>query len=278
MTVPYPQPFKHLSNDCRFIADKPRKYSKDDQEFIREETRRLLNDDMIEPSNSPGRAQVLVVKNQESGKRRMMFDYSRTINRYTQLDAYPLPLIQDIVAKLARYKVFSTIDLKSAYHQIELNPGDREFTAFQSGNGLYQWRRLPFGLTNAVPEFQRSINAFVEQNQLKGCFPYLDDLTIAGIHQENHDVNLKAFNDAVAAWHLAFNENKTQLSRSDIALMGYKVAHQSIKPDPDRVQSLLDMPILKTSKELQRMVGLFAYYARWIPNYSLKIRPLIKIS
>ena len=83
MTVPYPQPFKHLSNDCRPTADKPRKYSKNDQEFIREETRQLLNDDMIEPSNSTWRAQVLVVKIQHSGKRRMVFDYSRTINRYT---------------------------------------------------------------------------------------------------------------------------------------------------------------------------------------------------
>ena len=115
----------------------------------------------------------------------MIFDYSRTINRYTQLDAYPLPLIEDIVAELANYKVFSTIDLKSAYHQIELIPRDREFTAFQSGNDLYRWRRLPFSLTNAVPEFQRTIKAFVEQNQLKGCYPYLDDITIAGISRRS---------------------------------------------------------------------------------------------
>ena len=60
----------------------------------------------------------------------MVFDYNKTINRYTQLDAYPLPLIEDIVAKLAKYKVFSTINLKSAYHQIELNQRDREFAAF----------------------------------------------------------------------------------------------------------------------------------------------------
>ena len=109
------------------------------------------------------------------------------------------PLIEDIVAKLAKYKVFSTIDLNSAYHQIELNQRDREFTAFQSGNDMHQWRRLPFGLTNAVPEFQRAINAFVDQNQLKGCFPYLYDITIAGIDQQDHDLNLKAFNEAAAA-------------------------------------------------------------------------------
>ena len=167
---------------------------------------------------------MLVVNNQRSGKRRMVFDYSRTVNRYTQLDVYPLTLIEDIVAKLAKYKVFSTIDLKSVYHQIQLNPRDREFAAFQSGNDLHQRRRLPFSLTNAVPEFQRAINAFVEQNQLRGCFPYLDDITIAGIDQEDHDLNLKAFDEAAAAWHLTFNENKTQLSRSEIALLGYKVA------------------------------------------------------
>ena len=87
---------------------------------------------MIEPSSSPWRAQVVVVKNQQSGKRRMVIDYSRTINRFTQLDVYPLPHIEEIVSELSKFKVFTTIDLKSAYHQIELNPRDREYTAFQS--------------------------------------------------------------------------------------------------------------------------------------------------
>ena len=276
MCVPYPKLFSHLSKDCKPIADKPRRFSKDDAEFIHEETKRLLKEDLIEPSNSPWRAQVVVVKNEQSGKRRMVIDYSRTINRYTSLDAYPLPQIEDIVSELSKYKVFTTVDLKSAYHQIELNPRDREFTAFQAGQELYQWRRLPFGLTNAVPEFQRAINAFVTENNLRGCFPYLDDITIAGEDQEEHDFNLKAFNDAAAAWNLTINEKKTQFSQKEISILGYKVAHQSIKPDPERVRTLLEMRAPKTNKELQRLIGLFAYYARWIPSYSDKIRPLIK--
>ena len=114
------------------------------------------------------------------------------------------------------------------------------------------------------------------ENNLRGCFPYLDDITIAGEDQEEHDSNLKAFDDAAAAWNLTINEKKTQFSQKEISILGYKVAHQSIKPDPERVRSLLEMRAPITNKELQRLIGLFAYYARWIPSYSDKIRPLIK--
>ena len=67
MIVARPKPFSHLSCDCRPFTDRTRKYSKNDQDFIPQETKRLLNEDMIEPSSLPGRAQVVVVKNQQSG-------------------------------------------------------------------------------------------------------------------------------------------------------------------------------------------------------------------
>jgi len=228
MSVPFPKPFSHLSENCRPVADKPRKYSQADLHFIRDETQRLLSDDLIEPSNSPWRAQVLVATEQ-SGKRRMVIDYSRTISRFTQLDAYPLPRIDEIV-ELAQYRVFTTVDLKSTYHQLELNPRDRDFTAFQSGKALYQWRSLPFGLTNAVSEFQRTIDYIVRENDLKGCSPYLDDITIAGANQVEHDRNLQAFYVAASKGNLTINESKTQLSRAEISLLGYMVGYRSVEP------------------------------------------------
>ena len=87
--------------------------------FIETETKKLLADGIIEPSISPWRAQVLVTTD-ECHKKRMVIDYSQTINRFTQLDAYPLPNINDMVQKIAQYSVFITIDLQSAYHQIPL--------------------------------------------------------------------------------------------------------------------------------------------------------------
>ena len=82
----------------------------------------MLREGIIEPSNSPWRAQVVVVKDKK--KERLEIDYSETINKFTELDAYPLPLISEYINNLAQYKVFSKIDLKSAYHQIPINKHD----------------------------------------------------------------------------------------------------------------------------------------------------------
>ena len=72
----------------------------------------------------------------------MVIDYSRTINRFTQLDAYPLPRMQDVVQNVAQYNVYSTLDLKSAYHQFELPAEDRWYTAFQADGRLWQWKKI----------------------------------------------------------------------------------------------------------------------------------------
>ena len=98
----------------------------------------------------------------------MCIDYSRTINLFTELDAYPLPSIESIVNEVAKWKRISTLDLNSAYHQIKIHPKDRPYIAFQSGLKLYQWKVMPFGLTNAVLAFQRAINHFIERYKLKG--------------------------------------------------------------------------------------------------------------
>ena len=115
-SVPAPSLFANLSTDCKPIADKSRRYSPEDLLFIKKEIVHLLKEDIIEPSSSPWRAQVLVTGGTNT-KRRMVVDYSRTINRFTYLDAYPLPRMYDIVRKVSQYKIYSTLDLKSACHQ-----------------------------------------------------------------------------------------------------------------------------------------------------------------
>ena len=115
LNIEPPRLFSNLVPECKPIAARSRRYSSKDKQFIKSETIRMLNEGIIEPSNSPWRAQTVVVKEK---KERLVIDYSETINRFTQLDAYPLPRINEYLNQIAQYKIFSKIDLKSAYHQM----------------------------------------------------------------------------------------------------------------------------------------------------------------
>lgn len=204
-------------------------------------------------------------------------DYSQTINIYTELDAFPLPRISDLVANLARYKYFSTFDLKSAYHQINIKQSDRKYTAFEANGQLFQFTRLPFGVTNGVPAFQRAMNEIVKEENLTDTFPYLDNVIIGGETEEEHDNNVENFMRAVRKRHLTLNTSKTINKVTTLNNLGYCVGNGRIKPDPERMKPLQELPPPKNMNSLKRIRGMFAYYAKWIPEFSEKIQPLVKV-
>ena len=137
---------------------------------------------ILEESMFPWRAQAFVVKGH---KRRLVIDHSGTVNLFTDRSAYPFPDLEQLLNQAASYRYFSKIDLKSAYHQIPIRVEERPFTAFQVGTKLYKFTRLPFGITNAVPAFQRVMDSFIERNEVKGAEAYVDDIYIGGETQPN---------------------------------------------------------------------------------------------
>jgi len=269
-----PRFFEFLSPDAKPVASKSRRYSQEDQAFIEAEVGRLRAADVTEPSMSPWRAQVLVVKQKE--KKRLVTDYYSTVNRFTVLDAYPLPNIEDLVNKVAQDKYYSSIDLRQAYYQVPLLPEERHFTAFEAAGHLYQHKRLKFGVTNGVSAFQRTVDAFIKNNHLQKMYEYLDDLTVTGATLEEHDRNLKLLLDTASSCNMTLNESKSQLCVRTLDMLGYRVSFQQVQPDPQRLQPLVDLPPPSTPKELQRVSGMFSYYAKWIPRFSQTAGPLLR--
>lgn len=266
--------FTNLTPDCKPVITKSRRHSIEDHKFINSEVKRLLKEGIIEPSHSPWRAQAFVVKG-ENRKQRMVVDYSQTINKYTMLDAYPLPRIEQLISRIAKYKVFSRLDLKNAYHQVPIIESERHYTAFEANGKLYQFLRVPFGVTNGVACFQRTIDAVIEEEHLEDTFPYLDDVTVGGRDQQEHDTNLQKFLAAAKKFNLTLNEEKCVFSTKSIALLGYIVENRTIRPDPDRLAPLMSLPVPSDTASSQRALGMFAHYCRWIPSFSAKIRPLL---
>ena len=272
-----PRLFQFLTKNCRPIAIPSRRHKPADERFIRDEVGKLLREGIVESSESPWRAQVLVARD-GIHKPRLVVDYSQTINRFTELDAYPVPRLDDQINEIATNKFYSTLDLKSAYHQIPIPLEDRPYTAFEANGRLLQFTRIPFGVTNGVSAFQRSIDSVISKHKLTGTYAYLDNITIVGKSKEEHDRRLQRFLDATEQEGLTLNDAKSILSKTEIKLLGYKISQNNIRPDPDRLQPLISMPAPRNSDELKRATGLFAYYAKWIEGFSEKVRPIIKSS
>ena len=220
--------FEHLKDNCIPIATRECRYSIHDKKFISTEAKCLLADDLIEPSHSPWQAQPFIII-PENHCKRMVIDYGQTINKFTQLDAYPLPLTQDVVKQVAQYKICSMLDMPSAYHQTELPESDRIYTAFQVDGSPWHWKRIPFGLSNAVLAFQQVIDDIIKKNDCKGTVAYLDNITIGGKSQEEHNENLAKFLKVASDCNLTFNEAKCSYSTQSVILLGYQNTKNFLK-------------------------------------------------
>ena len=105
-----PRIFRSISSNCVPVATKSRSYGESNKKFIEEEVAKLLENGVIKPSQSSWRAQVLITKD-ERHRKRMVIDYSQTVNRFTHLNAYPVPRIDELINDIAKAKYYSSIDL-----------------------------------------------------------------------------------------------------------------------------------------------------------------------
>ena len=136
--------FSNMAPKAKPIVTKSSRFNQEGRELIQRTIDKWLEARIIQSSSSPWRAQVVVVKDSFNRQRkRLCIHYSQTINIYTQLDAYPLPQIEDMINKLSQYSVFSTFDLCSAYHQIELVSSERKYIGFEANGKLYKFTRKP---------------------------------------------------------------------------------------------------------------------------------------
>ena len=150
-----PEAIPHREGARRMSPDKAAKAN--------QEVQNLLALGLIQPSYSPWASGIVMVK-KKSGELRFCCDF-RPLNDVTVKDAFPLPRIDESLSRIANAKIFTSIDLAWAFWQIPLKKRDRRKTAFACELGLFEWRRMPFGLCNASATFQRSITRALQKIQ-----------------------------------------------------------------------------------------------------------------
>ncbi|GFX01388.1 transposon Tf2-6 polyprotein [Trichonephila clavipes] len=215
------------------IKQHPRRLPFAKQEEVGTLLREMQENDVIEPSSSPWASPIVLVRKKD-GSTRFCVDY-RKLNDVTKKDSYPLPRIDDTLDTLSGHKWFSTLDLKSGYWQVEIHPEDREKTAFTSGQGLWQFKVMPFGLCNAPATFERLMETVLKGLTFEACLIYLDDVIIGGRTFEEHLQNIRKVLSKLSDANLKLNPSKCKFFQKEVNYLGHIISAEGVRTDPKKV-------------------------------------------
>jgi transposase InsO family protein len=237
------------------------------------EIEQMLRDDVIEHSNSPWSSPLVLIKKKDDSYR-FCVDY-RKVNAVTVKDSYPLPYISQILDRLRDTTYLSSLDIRSAYWQIPVSEDSRPITAFTVPcRGLFQFKRMPFGLHNSPATFQRLIDRVLQGDLEPYCFAYLDDIIIATPTFDKHVEVLREVLVRLTTAGLTLRQEKCYFCLPSLKYLGYVVDRDGLRVDPDKVAAILNLPEPQNVTEVRRVLGVASWYRRFIPNFSSLTAPI----
>ncbi len=248
------------------------KMSASEMEELRRVIDELLEKGLIRPSNSSFAAPVLFVRKND-GTLRFCVDY-RALNSITVRDTYPIPDMEELIDRLRGARFFSKLDLRSGYHQVRIAEEDVFKTAFTTRWGNYEWRVLPFGLTNAPATFQRIMNDAFRDLLDKCVIVYLDDILIFSKDWSTHKEHVNEVCNIIRRHKLYCKKSKCQFGTSSIEFVGHVVSHNKVMMDPGKLKAVSQWPSPKNVRQLRQFLGFANFYRKFIHGFAKVASPL----
>ncbi|MGL6082193.1 MAG: RNase H-like domain-containing protein [Gammaproteobacteria bacterium] len=219
-------------------------------------------------------APVLAVKKKDGGIR-LCGDYSTGLNEAIETYRYNLPTIEDIFSQIHGAKIFSKIDLKEAFLQIELENDAREWLAINTPNGIFKCNRLTYGIKVAPAIFQNLMDIVLKG--VDGALAYIDDVIVFAKNSHQMKEALVKIFDRLQKFGLKANLDKSEFFVETIKFLGFVIDKNGRKSDPDKVKDFLQMKSPQNVKEVQVVNGLINYYAPFIKDLSKVRGPINKL-
>lgn len=254
------------------VVYRPYRLSHPERQKVRNMVEDLIQNDIVQESNSNYASPILLVK-KKNGELRLCVDY-RALNSKTVKDKYPLPLIDDQLSNLSGNKFFITLDLASGYYQIPMGDQSRHLTAFVTPDGHYEFKRMPFGLANAPSVFQRLMNGLLGSRRFSSALAYMDDLLIPSATIEEGFERLEDVLKVIQEAGLTLKLSKCIFFATTLEYLGYEISSEGIKPSERKISAVRDFPAPRNVHEVRQFLGLASYFRRFVKGFGEIARPL----
>ena len=238
------------------------------------ELKRLEEANIIEKINSSAWISNLVVARRKNKEIRLCIDL-REVNKAIIPDKYPLPTMTEMAAEFHGSTVYTKLDLRRSYLQVPLEKHSRHLTAFITHDGVFQYCRVPYGLSSAPSCFQKIISDILQD--IPGVMSLLDDIVVHASTQIEHDERLNQVMPCLAEQGLTLNVAKCDFSKQEIDFLGYRISASGLHPTTSNIEAIMKLPEPVNVKELASFLGTTNFYANFVPHYADIVEPLRKL-
>lgn len=265
------------TGDSKPVRQRPYRNSPKEREEIQKQVNEMLQAKVIRESNSPWSSPVVLVRKSD-GRWRFCIDYRKINKLGVGVNMYPLPLIEDVLSCLGGAKYFTILDLFSAFWQVPLKEEDKQKSAFITGDGLYEFNVLPFGLKSASATFQFLADKLLGPLKWKEAIIYLDDIIIFSNTFEQHLDRLRRVLNKIRDAGLKLKISKCQFAYKTLKILGHIISEEGIAVNPEKIKAISEYPSPNSVKKIQMFLGACNFFRKFIKNYSMIARPLYEMT